>query len=112
MFDNLKINLKPGQGCFYSSNTDESVVEEVDVLNYISWQYGWFQFDDQPLKNIVKRVEKYYNKEIKIENEKLGNTIISGKLVLSDEFENVIKYLAKTVECGYLITNNGVYILN
>lgn len=77
----------------------------------MGWKDGWLQFKDQPLINIVRRVEKYYNKEILIKGEKLANTLISGKLVLSDEFDDAVTHLAKTVE-GHLERNEKqIYII-
>lgn len=111
LFGNPKFTLTPGQGCFYSVKTSQSAVSEVDLMNYIGWKDGWLQFKDQPLVNIVRRVEKYYNKDILIEGEKLANTLISGKLVLSDQLEDAIVYLAKTLEGHYERNDKEIYIL-
>ncbi|MCG6191110.1 FecR family protein [Maribellus maritimus] len=111
LFSNPKYTLEPGQGYFYSINTSKATVNKVDIINYVGWKDGWLQFKDQPLINIVRRVEKYYNKEILIKGEELANTLISGKLVLSDEFDDAVIHLAKTVE-GHLNQNEKqIYII-
>ena len=108
---NSRYHLEPGQGCFYSVAASTAEIKEVDIRNHISWIDGWFQFKDQPLIEVVKKVEKYYNKPIMIEGEKLSNTLISGKLVLSEKFENVMVYLSKTLETNYELTENGKYLI-
>ncbi len=103
--------LVPGQGCFYTSTTSESVVRSVDVADYISWKDGLFRFKDQPLVNVIQRVCKYYNRNISIEGDKLPSTLISGKLVLTDNITSTMNYLSKTLEARYEVTSDGNYII-
>jgi len=111
LFGTTDKNLCPGQGYFYSSETKTSDIRKVDIYDYISWKDGLFLFKDKPLINIVSRLEKYYNQKIGIEKGKLPNTLISGKLVLSDNLDEVIKYLAKTLEARYDRNKQGVYTI-
>jgi hypothetical protein len=111
LFGTMEKNLSPGQGFFYSSETETSDIRKVDVYDYISWKDGLFLFKDKPLNSIVSRLEKYYNQKISIEQGKLPNTLISGKLVLSYNLEEVIKYLAKTLEARYEKNKEGIYTI-
>jgi hypothetical protein len=111
LFGKSNKELNPGQGCFYSVGTSTSEVRNVDVSDYVSWKDGLFRFKDLPLKEVLGRVHKYYNKSISVEGEDLSNTIISGKLVLSDDFEEVMNYLAKTLEVHYDTKDKNTYIL-
>lgn len=111
LFSNDNYNLVPGQGCFYSVQGQQSVVKEVEVSEYILWKDGFYHFKDKPLRDVVMRVNKYFNKEILIENEVLANTQVSGKLVLSEDLTEVMQYLSKTVEGRYELTEEGVYVL-
>ena len=102
-----RYNLAPNHGCFYSVNEKQLKVREVNIDDYIGWQDGWMQFKDVPLKNIIKRVEKYYDRKIVIEGEDLKNTLISGKLILSDNFQEVLNYLAKTTHGNFEIKHQS-----
>lgn len=103
--------LKPGEGCFYSSQAQTSEIRNVNLCEYVSWIDGIIPFKDKSLNEIVNRVERYYNKKIQIDNEKLANILISGKLVLTDELEGVVQRLAKTVEGGYYENEDGSFII-
>jgi len=111
LFRSDKIELNPGQGCFYSVANSSSEVREVDVSDFVLWREGVFKFKDQPLKEVVSRVQKYYNKTIYVDGEKLQETIISGKLVLPEDFDEMMNYLARTLEARYEIDNDQTYIL-
>jgi len=111
MLGNDKFILSPGQGCFYDLHKQTSRVQDVNTYSYISWKDGLFQFDDMTLLSIVKRVKKYYNQSILIEGDELATTIVSGKLVLSNDFESVMKLLSKTIEGTYIKTEDNIYVL-
>lgn len=111
LFRSDKIELNPGQGYFYSVANSSSEVREVDVSDFVLWREGVFKFKDQPLKEVVSRVQKYYNKTIYVDGEKLLETIISGKLVLPEDFDEMMNYLARTLEASYVIDNEQIYTL-
>lgn len=111
LFGGAKIELKPGQGCFYNVNNSNSQVKEVDVNDFVSWKDGLFQFKDQPLADVIGRVKKYYNKNIQIEGTDLSGTLISGKLVLSEDFGRVMNYLALTLEARYEMKDENTYLI-
>jgi len=109
LFGTTEKNLSPGQGCFYSSETKTSEVRKVDLYEYVSWKDGLFLFKDMPLNNIITRLEKYYHRKILVAGGKLQNTIISGKLILSDDIDEVMQHLAKTLEARYEKDREGAY---
>ena len=111
LFGSTQKNLSPGQGCFYSLATKTSDIRNVNVFDYISWKDGIFLFKDKALINIVSRLEKYYHKKILIEGSVLPNTLISGKLVLSENIDEVIQYLAKTMEARSEKNEKGVFVI-
>jgi len=111
LFNKPQFNLNPGQACFYSVSTSSAEVKNVNISQHISWINGWFQFKNQPLNDVLKKVEKYYKISVMVEGETLPNTIISGKLLLSEQYENVILYLARTLETDYEVMENGMYLI-
>lgn len=108
---NEEFTLAPGQGCFYSIDEKNSVVRNVDIKEHVLWKDGLFNFKDKPLRDVVSRVHKYFNRPIQIESDKLANTLVSGKLVLSDDLTEVIEYLSKTVEGKYEVKSDGLIVL-
>jgi transmembrane sensor len=57
---------------------------------YASWVNGYLRFDNEPVENIFKKLERYYNKNIL--TEKLsGQPKFTGKLDLADDLEKVLK---------------------
>lgn len=111
LFTNEKFTLTPGQACFYSIADKHSNIKEVNVNDYVLWKDGLYKFEDMPLREVVNRVRRYYNMSIQISDEHLANTLVSGKLVLTGDFAEVMQYLSKTVEGVIEKTKDGTYIL-
>lgn len=111
VFVNERFSLEPGQGCFYSVGEQNSVVKEVDINNYILWKDGLYKFKDLPLSDVVTCIHRYYNLSIQVEGDNLSKTLVSGKLVLSDNITEVMRYLSKTMEGRFEKSADGTYIL-
>lgn len=107
---NNHYKIKPGEGCFFTGDASGFNIQNVDVNEYISWKDGFLQLKDQPMGNITKKIEKYYNKTIVIEDNELAHRIISGKLVLDARLEGTLDFLAKTTKSHYKLKEDGTYV--
>ena len=112
LLSNPEFVLSPGQGCFYSVNEESSLVKEVDTENYVAWMKGYLKFEDQTLENVVRKLKRYYNREIVIEDEQFANIIISGKFALSEDFNSVVYNLSKLLKTNITTDGNDVVIIN
>lgn len=101
--------IEPGQGCFFTGTTKEFEIHNVDIGEFVSWKDGFFLIKDQSLENITRKVEKYYNKSISIDDNELANRIISGKLVLTANLEETLDFLARTTRSRYILKEDGNY---
>lgn len=84
-------------------------IEPVDVQNYIAWKDGFYQFNQESLEVITKKLSKYYGKTI-IADEQLKGITCSGKLDLKDELDDVLRILIQTVPAQVTKTNDQIYI--
>jgi transmembrane sensor len=84
------VELEPGERIVYNKQDDNMEKDFVDVELYASWVNGYLRFDNEPVENIFKKLERYYNKNIL--TEKLsGQPKFTGKLDLADDLEKVLK---------------------
>jgi len=103
------VELQPGERIVYHKQADHMEKNHVDVELYASWIKGYLIFDNEPIDNIFKKLERYYNKTILTENLS-GQPRFSGKLDLADDMEKVLENIAFSasfsVEC-----ENDVFIV-
>jgi hypothetical protein len=112
--DNLFIKkeyiLNPDEGFFLTNENKEGKIKSVDVNNYVSWKSGVFQFKEMTFKQVIQKVNKYYNQSIKIENDSYQNTLISGKLYLNNDINLVIESLSRTIDASYTLNQDSIYV--
>lgn len=53
--------LKPGEQAEVSALSGEMVKQEVEVKNFTSWKDGRFVFEQQPLEDIMRTLERWYD---------------------------------------------------
>lgn len=84
-------------------------VHPVDVQEYIAWKDGFYQFKQESLKVITKKLNKYYGKTI-IVDKCLTQITCSGKLDLKEELDDVLRTLIQTVPAQITKSNGEIYI--
>jgi ferric-dicitrate binding protein FerR (iron transport regulator) len=102
--------LHPNEGFFFSHETKDATVKNVDTDHFTSWKNGIFQFNELTFNEVIQKVKKYYNRNIEIENNSYSNTLITGKLYLNNDIRLVIESLSRTVEASYVENENGVFV--
>lgn len=67
--------LSPGQRGIFSETTGKISTEEVSVEKYISWREGNLIFRDDKMEEVVKRLSRWFNVEININDPEIKDYI-------------------------------------
>lgn len=87
--------------------------EMVDVALYTSWIDGILSFDKASLSDILNKVGRYYNISFEKNKEtEFAQRTYSGKLILSDNFDDVMHSISKFSSTIYQRDGNIVQIKN
>ena len=113
IFKDRKTLLKPGQLASWNRGDKNINVKEVNTDNYTLWIQGLLQFESEPIVNVIKKLERFYNIEITLDeltNELVG-TSISGKLDLNDDIKMTLENLMITAGFNFEKINNNKYMI-
>lgn len=99
------LTVKPGELVIYDKPNKNIVVNQLDPSIVTAWTKGKFVFIDQPLSEICKELENWYNIEIQIEDPKLGSTRYTSVVKRTTTVKMVLKILAVTDQIRYEITD-------
>lgn len=91
-----KNTLAPNQMFSYDSDKRKGKITTVDANDYVAWKDGYYQFNREPLKMILKKLSRYYGIPIYPDQPAEG-LVCSGKLDLKESFDEVLKALKKAV---------------
>lgn len=76
--------------------------KQVDVSDYIAWTNDYMQLNKTPLNEVLKRIGRYYNVEFRYGPDmNLHDQTCSGKLFLSDNFDDVLEAFSKMTYLQY-----------
>ncbi|MGX1930574.1 FecR family protein [Flagellimonas sp. 2504JD4-2] len=102
-----KTVMRPGELAEWniSSKTIQNKMK-VDTEIYISWIKGLLIFRGETLKDVVRRVETYYNVKIELTENINQQFRLTGKLDLNDSIEETMENLAVSASAKY--EKNGI----
>lgn len=105
--DQKEMKLEVNQGAFLTDNS--FAIETINPELYTSWKDGYLLLNSNKLEEVSLRLSRYYNTEI-ILNDKNKNKKFSGKLILEDSLEEVLKNLIYSSELELTKNENSFNI--
>ena len=84
--------IRTNQMFSYDSKIHKGKITTVDTDDYVAWKDGYYQFHQQPLKEIVKKLSRYYGVRIYCK-EPADKLSCSGKLDLKESLDEMMKAL-------------------
>lgn len=107
-----EIKLMPNEQAVWSQDgTFET--QEVDVAHFISWKNGYLIFEDAPMTEVLKQIERYYNLSFSYDKDvTLKDLTCNGKIILSENLDNVMTTVTLLTSTQYKKENNRIYITN
>jgi len=90
--------LKPGQQGVLDNKLGSLAVTEVNTADAIAWKNGYFVFDHEDIKQVMRKIARWYNVDVDYAKE-VPDDLFSGAV---NRFVNVSKVLEKLEMTGQL----------
>lgn len=97
LLGNSALQMSPGMLVDYNSTTRTIASRKVDPLFYTSWRDGYLVFQQQKLGDIIKKIARYYNVSIRLDDADLAGEVFSGNLDLKSSAPEVLAMVAEIV---------------
>ena len=94
------VTLTPNQ-VFEQDKSGRSSVKDADISRYTSWIHGMYMYESERLDVILKRLERYYGKEIEAEVS-VSEITCSGELDLKENIEDVLSVISAAASVEYV----------
>ncbi|WP_298651011.1 FecR domain-containing protein [uncultured Proteiniphilum sp.] len=108
--DKQELFLSPNEQAVYSDNGTFHT-QKVDVTPFISWKDGYLTFEDTPVTQALKQIERYYNLSFNYGDDvSLQGLTCTGKIILSDNLDNVMTALTLISATKYKKEDKLIYI--
>lgn len=103
------IIIKPGQQSRVS-NTDLSL-QQVDTDDAIAWKNGYFQFNNESLESIMRKISRWYDVNVQYQDNALKDQIFGGTVSRYKKVSEVIKALEITNLVHFKIEGKKIIVL-
>ncbi|MDX8338938.1 FecR domain-containing protein [Draconibacterium sp. IB214405] len=101
--------LKPSEQ--FLTGEGNSSVRKVDVNHYIAWKEGRIFFEDNTLDEIFSDIARWYNIDVKYQNDALKNLRFSVDVKRYDEISKITEIIELTKKVKFELNNETINIL-
>lgn len=105
-----ELKLQPDYQATLTQNGAFST-KKVDVNEFTSWKNGYLLFQNTPISDVLKQIERYYNLSFSVVDEVcIKERRCSGKLHLSENVDDIMNTIARLSSTQYKREGNTISI--
>jgi ferric-dicitrate binding protein FerR (iron transport regulator) len=104
---NTSVSLKVNEYLIYNKTSNDVKVEYVQTEKYSSWKEGKLIFRDDPLDVVVRKLERWYNVDIGLTDERSDQINLRATFEESS-LEEILRLLKLGLDIDYEITPPGI----
>ena len=104
------IRIAPDEQVSFDYTTNEFVKQKVNASMYAAWKDGLFVFEDCPMEEIMKRLERWYDIQVFYTDENIKAIHFDGDLRKYDDFNTTLELLQKVAGLKITVKNKSVVI--
>lgn len=108
--DSTNLILLPGEMAIANKETGQLSSIKVNVERYIAWKQGEYFFEDTTLEEILNELSRWYDIQIRYDDEKAKQEKFSGWLSRSESIVNILDLIEQTTYVHFLIQNKEIIV--
>ena len=106
-----KSMLEPNMQVAYVKGSSKGHIKIVDTHLYTGWKDGLFQFNDEKLGSIIRKLARWYDVKVFFQNPTIQDIRFTGEMKRFEEFTTILNLLELGSDVEFDITGN-VLIVN
>lgn len=97
LLNKQKVVMTPGTIAVYDPKVRQLEQSKVNTHVYTSWREGYFVFEKQSLSEILKKISRYYDVSIELQDNTLENETFTGNLDLRNSAVQVLEVIGEII---------------
>mgnify|MGYP004534593255 CR=1 FL=1 len=102
--------LAPDEQLVLNNETADVEIRDVESLDYIAWTCGLFRFDAMPLRQLMMKLERWYDISYEFKDEALENIRFTGGFRKYDDIHLIVDMIKEITDVAFKIEGNKVII--
>lgn len=99
--------LKPGE---QAEVTDKINITRVNANSAMSWKEGYFNFDDESLESVMKKISRWYDVEVTYQDNTVKNELYAAVTTRFANVSGLLKMLEQTGDARFQIVGKKIII--
>lgn len=104
------LTLAPNQQAIFNKRTFQLTQTEVNAKEATAWKSNTLYFNEVPLKEIAKRLNRQFNTHIIVESEELRNTLYTGEFTENETIDDILAVWALDKRIKYKRDGRNIII--
>ncbi|WP_163716014.1 FecR family protein [Mangrovibacterium lignilyticum] len=104
------IILEPGQQAELEKNSGQMSAENVDISFSVAWRNGLLRFDEKPLGEIMKTIERWYDVEVVFDDPEVAGIDFGCNLSRYSTIEPLMRIFEATGTVGVSIEGRTIHL--
>jgi transmembrane sensor len=100
--------LTPGEQAIDAG--DALQIKQVDIEEVMAWKNGYFQFDDEPISSVMRKVARWYNIDVRY-LDTINVERMNGRVSRNNNISQVIKALEATKTVHFKVEGRRVSVM-
>ena len=92
--------IVPNEQAFFQKSTGKLIKREVKSSDFIKWTNGTLYFDQTPVEEMVRRLERWYNVKIQVNDPDILSRTVTGEYI-NESLVSVLKTLEFSLNIKY-----------
>jgi transmembrane sensor len=96
ILDNQEQTLKPGDQFVFNTRTQETGISRSDLRKSVLWREGIISFDNEGLPEIARILERRFDVQIRIMDDKLRKIRYTGQFKAYNNLDDILRMIKET----------------
>ncbi|MDD4193369.1 MAG: FecR domain-containing protein [Mangrovibacterium sp.] len=103
--------LRPNELFSLNKKDRQTKIQRVQPEEYVLWRDGILQFKNEDLSQVLRKIERFYNIRIKLDNPLDHSVKIDGKLDLNENKHEVLHYISRVAKRKYVEVSERYFLI-
>lgn len=103
--------LKPGQQASIAGASDNIVVSEANIDDVMAWKNGYFIFNDDDIRAIMRKVSRWYNVDVDYQGD-FGSRHFGGTYYRSKGINELLNHLERIGKLHFKVAGRRVTVMD
>jgi len=102
--------IKPGEEAVVNNSTNVIRVRPANLERAMAWKNGYFIFSDEDIRNIMKKISRWYNVEVEYRDE-FANVRFGGTFYRYKSIDELLSYMQEVGKIHFKVEGRRITVM-